>query len=288
MTTEAPLSLTYHALLADFSVLVMPVLEQNEEKYALPLGLCYRLQQTSQAEQPMPLMMSISSRAGELCASALRTSPHYLLVQSEPLCEPALDLLANSLAERGIVLPGVTGVSDASDCFARSWEGYTSAAASLETRQRAYALRELKPQQTPLGELTKAQPEHAILILEWLLAMIAETGSANQSAWTISEVSTLIQDGNACLWRVGEEPAAMAFFNRHTRRSVAISGVYTDPEKRGRGYATALVAGMCGQELASGREFVTLFTDAENPVSNAVYQRVGFYPVCDYHQYRFF
>ena len=152
MTTEAPLSLTYHALLADFSVLVMPVLEQNEEKYALPLGLCYRLQQTSQAEQPKPLMVSISSRADELRASALRTSLHYLIVQSEPLCEPALDLLANSLAERGIALPGVTGVSDASDCFARSWEGYTSAAASLETRQRAYSLRELKPQQTPLGE----------------------------------------------------------------------------------------------------------------------------------------
>jgi len=288
MTTEIPLSLTYHALLADFSVLVMPVLERNEEKYALPLGLCYRLQQTSQAEQPKPLMVSISSRVGELRASALRTSPHYLLVQSEPLCELALDLLANSLAERGIALPGVNGISDASDCFARSWERYTSAAASLETRQRAYTLRELKPQQKPLGKLIRAQPEDAILVLEWLLAMIAETGSANQSAWTITEVSMLIKDGNACLWRVGEEQAAMAFFNRPTRRSVAISGVYTDPEKRGRGFATALVAAMCGQGLAGGREFVTLFTDAENPVSNAVYQRVGFYPVCDYHQFRFF
>lgn len=288
MTTEAPLSLTYHALLADFSVLVTPVLERNEEKYALPLGLCYRLQQTSQAEQPKPLMVSISSRVGELRASALRTSPHYLLVQSEPLCEQALDLLANSLAERGFALPGVNGISDASDCFARSWERYASAAASLETRQRAYALRELKPQQTPLGKLTRAQPEQATLILEWLLAMIAETGPANQSAWTITEVSMLIKDGNVCLWCVGEEPAAMAFFNRHTRRSVAISGVYTDAEKRGRGFATALVAAMCGQGLAGGREFVTLFTDAENPVSNAVYQRVGFYPVCDYHQYRFF
>ena len=280
--------MTYHALLADFSVLVTPVLERNEEKYALPLGLCYRLQQTSQAEQPKPLMVSISSRVGELRASALRTSPHYLLVQSEPLCEQALDLLANSLAERGFALPGVNGISDASDCFARSWERYASAAASLETRQRAYALRELKPQQTPLGKLTRAQPEQATLILEWLLAMIAETGPANQSAWTITEVSMLIKDGNVCLWCVGEEPAAMAFFNRHTRRSVAISGVYTDAEKRGRGFATALVAAMCGQGLAGGREFVTLFTDAENPVSNAVYQRVGFYPVCDYHQYRFF
>ena len=86
MTTEAPLSLTYHALLADFSVLVMPVLEQNEEKYALPLGLCYRLQQTSQAEQPKPLMVSISSRAGELRASA-RTSP--LPAWPVYLCEPA-------------------------------------------------------------------------------------------------------------------------------------------------------------------------------------------------------
>jgi predicted GNAT family acetyltransferase len=287
METEARLLLTYHTLPAAFCELVVPSLEQSEEKYALPLGLCMRILPARQADQHKLLLASVSTPEGELRASALRSAPHYLLVQSEPLCELALELLAKSLAERGAVLPGVTGVSETSDTFARCWEARTGAAAKLETRQRAYALREVNPVRKPVGTKQQALPEHAPLILEWINAMSAETASGNQAAWTLEDVSACIQDGVFYLWCAGGEPAAMAFYNRPTRRSVAISGVYTAPEKRGQGFATALVAGMCAQALADGREFITLFTDVENPVSNAVYQHVGFYPVCDYHQYRF-
>jgi len=84
--TESPLSLTFHALLADFYGLVVPWLEQNEERYALPLGLCQRLQHSAQADQHKPLLVSVSSDAGKPRASALRIGAHYLIVQSEPLC----------------------------------------------------------------------------------------------------------------------------------------------------------------------------------------------------------
>lgn len=287
METEARLLLTFHALPAAFCELVVPSLEQSEEKYALPLGLCMRILPARQADQHKLLLASVSTPEGELRASALCSAPHYLLVQSEPLCELALELLAKSLAEHGAVLPGVTGVMDASDCFARCWQAFTGAVAELEICQRAYALREVNPVRKPVGTKQQALPEQAPLILEWINAMTAETASGNQAAWTLEDVSACIQDGVFYLWCAGGEPAAMAFYNRPTRRSVAISGVYTAPEKRGQGFATALVAGMCAQALAEGREFITLFTDVENPVSNAVYQHVGFYPVCDYHQYRF-
>lgn len=285
--TEAPLSLTYHALPADFFGLVVPWLEQNEEKYALPLGLCRRFQHSAQADQHKPLLVSVSSQAGEQRASALRIGPHYLIVQSEPLCEQALELLAHSLAEQGILLPGVTGVSEASDYFAHCWEAHSGAEAKLETCQRAYALRELNPLRQSAGTKEQAQPRHTLLVFAGINAMIAETASGNQAAWTLQDVSACIHDGVCYLWVAGNEVTSMAFFNRPTRRSIAISGVYTFPSKRGQGYATALVAGMCGQALADGREFVTLFTDKQNLVSNAVYQHVGFYPVCDYHQYAF-
>jgi len=44
---------------------------------------------------------------------------------------------------------------------------------------------------------------------------------------------------------------------------------------------------MCAQALADGWEFVALFADVENLVSNAVFRRISFYPVCDSHQYIF-
>ena len=72
-------------------------------------------------------------------------------------------------------------------------------------------------------------------------------------------------------------------FNRHTGVPLPSAASIPTEARTGRYCPGRRDAGR-GWQAA---EFVTLFTDAENPISNAVYQRVGFYPVCDYHQYRF-
>jgi predicted GNAT family acetyltransferase len=59
-----------------------------------------------------------------------------------------------------------------------------------------------------------------------------------------------------------------------------IGPVYTPAEFRGHGYAGATVAAISGRLLAQGAR-VCLFTDQANPVSNGLYQRIGFRPVVD-------
>ena len=66
-----------------------------------------------------------------------------------------------------------------------------------------------------------------------------------------------------------------------------VNGVYTPPEHRGRGYATSCVAALSARLLAEGRRFCFLFTDAANPTSNAIYQRIGYVPVAEVQEYRF-
>jgi predicted GNAT family acetyltransferase len=61
-----------------------------------------------------------------------------------------------------------------------------------------------------------------------------------------------------------------------TRHGIRVSFVYTPPELRGRGYASACVAAVSGRALASGKSFCTLYTDLANPTSNSIYQRVGY------------
>jgi predicted GNAT family acetyltransferase len=56
--------------------------------------------------------------------------------------------------------------------------------------------------------------------------------------------------------------------------------VYTPKEHRGRGYASAAVAAVSRMLRDQGAR-VTLFTDQANPVSNAIYQRLGYRPVVD-------
>jgi hypothetical protein len=63
--------------------------------------------------------------------------------------------------------------------------------------------------------------------------------------------------------------------------------VYTPPEHRRRGYASALTAALTERLLAGGRRFCFLFTDLANPTSNAIYQRIGYRPLGDVDRYRF-
>jgi predicted GNAT family acetyltransferase len=66
-----------------------------------------------------------------------------------------------------------------------------------------------------------------------------------------------------------------------------VNAVYTPPEQRGRGFATACVARLSARLLAEGRRQCVLFTDLANPTSNAIYARIGYRGVADFELCRF-
>jgi hypothetical protein len=79
----------------------------------------------------------------------------------------------------------------------------------------------------------------------------------------------------------------MASRARPTAYTIAINLVYTPPDQRGRGYASACVAHLSQRLLDSGYERCTLFTDATNRTSNHIYQEIGYRPVMEYAEYQF-
>ncbi len=98
----------------------------------------------------------------------------------------------------------------------------------------------------------------------------------------------LAQPGSTWLWMDGGRPVSTARYGSPTPHSVRISGVYTPSDLRGRGYAGACVAALTQRLLSSRwRRFTTLFTDLANPISNRLYARLGYRPVCDMDHYRF-
>ena len=80
---------------------------------------------------------------------------------------------------------------------------------------------------------------------------------------------------------------SMAARARPMTHGVVVNAVYTPPEMRGRGYASACVGHLSQHLLDSGYQFCCLFTDLSNPTSNNIYQRLGYHPVCDYDEYVF-
>jgi hypothetical protein len=78
----------------------------------------------------------------------------------------------------------------------------------------------------------------------------------------------------------------MAIQVRPTRSGISVSGVYTPPEHRKHGYASACVAALSQQLLDQGYKFCSLFTDLANPTSNKIYNRIGYQPVSDFDKFK--
>jgi predicted GNAT family acetyltransferase len=88
-------------------------------------------------------------------------------------------------------------------------------------------------------------------------------------------------DGGIVFWLDQGRPVSFASFGGPTPNGIGVGPVYTPPEARCRGYATALVAQLTKMLIEGGRRFCFLDTDLANPTSNSIYPRVGYEPVTD-------
>jgi hypothetical protein len=66
-----------------------------------------------------------------------------------------------------------------------------------------------------------------------------------------------------------------------TENGGTVGAVYTPPEHRKNGYATALTAAITQKILDSGKKYSGLYTDLDNPTSNSIYQQIGYKPISD-------
>ena len=96
------------------------------------------------------------------------------------------------------------------------------------------------------------------------------------AAWPVQAVR-----GGAWLWEdAAGEVVSQAAARTSLAGAVRIGGVYSPPEHRGRGFASAVTAALTGETLARG-EVPVLFTDLANPTSNRIYQAIGYRAVED-------
>ncbi|MGH3650155.1 MAG: GNAT family N-acetyltransferase, partial [Acidimicrobiia bacterium] len=86
---------------------------------------------------------------------------------------------------------------------------------------------------------------------------------------------------------VDDRPVAMSGHSGPTPNGIRIGPVYTPPGERGHGYATNLVATQSQWLLDHGHRFCFLYTDLSNPVSNSIYERIGYRQVAESAAYAF-
>ena len=63
---------------------------------------------------------------------------------------------------------------------------------------------------------------------------------------------------------------------RDIKKGKCVSAVYTPKEERSKGYAYTLVYKISEEAFNNGAEYCVLYTDDTNPISNHVYEKIGY------------
>jgi len=202
---------------------------------------------------------------------------------------PAADEVVDALCDRIISdvpgLPGVIAEAALAARFAGRWaESLAVAARPVET-QRMYRLRSVVPSgdRSP-GRLRLAEQGDRDTLVGWASGFLTEVGGLPDDPATA--VDRHLAAGRLWLWD-DDGPAAMASATAPLAGVCRIGLVFTPPERRRCGYATAFVAALSERLLAAGADQCTLFAQLQNPTSNAIYRRMGYEPVTEIVRYHF-
>ena len=261
-------------------------LESNEAANGLILGLSEVLVEHPERYKAAPCLKAVVDGEG-LVLAALMTPPHNLLVYGHRGDQGrAARTLARSLRRGAWKVPGVFGPEGAAAAVAAAWAEEVGKQYSLAGRQRLYELREVLVPVPERGGLRRATGEDLELVAGWHYAFHHELFGRTDREQARKAAEARVRAGDIFLWEDGQ-PVSVAMKTRPTRSGISVGLVYTPPELRGRGYATACVAELSRKLLGAGWEFCALFADLANPISNHIYERIGYRSVCDYEEYRF-
>jgi predicted GNAT family acetyltransferase len=270
-----------------FLALTQAVLEENETVNNLILGIANQVREDPARYLGPPFLAAVLDEHRRPILCAVMTPPYPMIISAEGEFGDAINLLQLHLEKNAIRVSGVNGREDASDLFAERWGTLTGQMIKLDMSLRAYELRQVIPPRIPEGTFRQASKDDSEDIIKFLTAMHDEVMGESEPKPKITTILKLIDQGKILAWELGGKLVTMAIKGRSTSHGMTVSGVYTPPEERKRGYASACVAMLSQEILDEGGEFVNLFTDLANPTSNAIYQAIGYRPLCDFHKYSF-
>ena len=233
--------------------------------------------------------------------------------------------LAATLAKMGRPVLGVDAPTDVADAFAAAWSQRAGTGVRMHRHCHVYRLagpgagpgaapgaappagRGLPgagawpppPLPAPPGRLRVATVGDRPLLAEWLAAFAKETAERIGPPFDLA--AELISYGGAVFWETPQRPgrpwdaaqagelaalpAALATLTRPVAGTVRISMLYTPPERRHGGYATALTLAVSHAVLSGagsggrGAHEIVMITDRNRP--NQWATRLGYQLVCE-------
>ncbi|TCO63013.1 GNAT family N-acetyltransferase [Actinocrispum wychmicini] len=266
-----------HETVETYKELVGPLLAADPIRHTIMLTAVDRAGEDA-------LMITLHDN-GSFAGAVIQVPPYPLLTSALPL--EATELVAETIQLVRPELTGATGPLASVEPFVRAWTERTGTTAELRFGSRLFELDELKP---PIvrGDGRVGTEADLDLLIDWRQRFMAEAvpGAPGEPAEAAARKSLELGAVNV-IWEVDGEPVAFAGARGPFEGMVRVSPVYTPPEHRGHGYASAATAAASRWALDQGADHVLLFTDLGNPVTNRIYPRIGYRPLMDSAEYMF-
>lgn len=247
-----------------------PWLRAREDHHNLLLGLVAT--RAVAPKWPDGECFAIVESDDSVIGCVVRTPPYKaLLTDLPPEAGPAVaDLLVDWYDE----IPAMFGPRASAEAVADAWTARRGGTLQLGMPQGLYRLDAVHPPTGVSGRMRLATAADIELVVRWGEGFGRDTGIPFPPG--ADPILRWIEHEVLFVWEDDGEPVSVAVAHGRTEQGVRIGYVYSPPERRGKGYASALVAALSQAMLDAGFDFCVLYTDLTNPTSNAIYQRVGY------------
>lgn len=269
-----------------FKEAVFPFLLEKEALHIIQLGVISNWLQFP--DRYSEAYLASIHEDGDIVGTAMMTLPHPL--QLSDMDVAYVDVLIDDLYTLYDHISGVSGTVTLSDAFVENWTQRSGQSAVLSMVQGLYQLEAVTPPQGVQGQMRAPAIDDVPLLAQWMMDFSTEALSESASLDdTIKAVERRLSHPDAMLyiWDVEGERVSMAGVSGPTQNGIRVNAVYTPPEKRGKGYASACVAAVSQLMLDKGRRYCFLYTDMANPVSNSIYQKIGYRYLGNVNMYHF-
>jgi predicted GNAT family acetyltransferase len=262
------------------------ILMRHEAQNLIPLGniiIGNEGRDKTAWRDPANWFMATVSDETEIVITAVMTPPYNLTLYATDniIDDEALACLVQSVGKTDFKTPGVTTEKILAESFARVYSEVTGVRYRLHKDMRIYELLEVNPDIPQIGTLRPACESDMSFLPYWIEGFNCDCFGDSPSVKPDAETYRYLMDKNLYILEDKSTPVSMAQIKRSMQTVSGVSGVYTPPFFRGKGYASSCVAGVSRLILERGFTKCVLYTDLANPVSNSIYQKIGYRPVCD-------
>ncbi|MFP7169791.1 GNAT family N-acetyltransferase [Terribacillus sp. 7520-G] len=173
-------------------------------------------------------------------------------------------------------LPGVIGPVEQANQFARVWSRLYEKQMKVHMNQFIYQLDQVEDAGAAAGEMRLAGKEDFLLLRDWLVQFGKATGEDMTEERANTVIGRMITQKRMYVWTIDGNVVSMAGCARESRHGIVINAVFTPAEQQRKGYAQSLVAALSAKLLHDGKQFCCLFTNADDPGPNKLYQKIGY------------